>query len=133
METTDHLTSTSAGDAFPPSAKKRPGSRIGRRRLVFGGGATAIGIALALGLRWHPVAALTLLLVLLPFGAAMVVWRKRVKRGRQMRAVAVPNAPSDTDAAAALIVERKRQRRIRDSQDDHVFDGIMLERYHGKF
>ena len=112
METTDHLTSTSAGDAFPPSAKKRPGSRIGRRRLVFGGGATAIGIALALGLRWHPVAALTLLLVLLPFGAAMVVWR---------------------DAAAALIVERKRQRRIRDSQDDHVFDGIMLERYHGKF
>jgi hypothetical protein len=104
VETTNHLVATSAVTGSSSCHGGSQGSRswLNRRRgLVFGGGASAAGVALALSQQWLTVAELTPLLFLLPCAVMMLMCMKGMNHGQQTggtQASAGTDTPIATDA-----------------------------------
>src|SRR5262249_17445143 len=88
METTNDLVTTSAtaGSSSCHGVSRASGGWLsGRRGLIFGGGAIAVAVALALGHHWLSIAALPLLLFLLPCAVMMFMSMKGMNHSRPVK------------------------------------------------
>jgi hypothetical protein len=86
METTNHLVTTqvTAGSSSCQAGSRASSSWLsGRRGLVIGGAAIVVAVALALGQHWLSIAALPLLLFLVPCAVMMVMCMKGMNHGQQ--------------------------------------------------
>jgi hypothetical protein len=106
METTNDLVTipATAGSSSCHGAGRDSGGWLTRRRgLVFGGGAVAAAVAVALNQHWLTVADLPLLLFLLPCAVMMLMCMKGMNHGQQTAgAQASANADKPTGTGAAL-------------------------------
>ncbi len=97
METTNHLVTTAPTTECSSShgGARGSGGRLSHwRGLVFGGGAVAAAVALALNQHWLTVADLPLLLFLLPCAVMMLMCMKGMNHGQQ---TAGAQASANTD------------------------------------
>ena len=104
METTNDLVRTPAtagGSSCHGGSRASGGWLGGRRGLIFGGGAIVVAVALALGQHWLSIAALPLLLFLVPCAVMMFMCMKGMSHGEQTsgaQASIHPDKPTGTGA-----------------------------------
>jgi hypothetical protein len=106
METTNNPVTT---PATAGSSSCHGGSRalggwlIGRRGLIFGGGAILVAVAFALGQHWLSIAALPLLLFLVPCAVMMFMCMKGMNHGQQTGEAPAPvNSDKSIGTGATL-------------------------------
>jgi hypothetical protein len=104
METTNDLITTpaTAGSSSCHGVSRASGGWLSDWRvLIFGGGAIVVAVALALGQHWLSMAALPLLLVLVPCAVMMFMCMKGMNHGQQTGEAQVsvnPEKSTGTDA-----------------------------------
>jgi hypothetical protein len=86
METTNDgvTTPATAGSSSWQAGNRAPGGWLSHRRgLIFGGGAIVVAVALALGQHWLSIAALPLLLFLVPCAVMMFMCMKGMNHAEE--------------------------------------------------
>ena len=106
METTNDLVATraTAGSCSCHGVSRGSGGWLGRRRgLIFGGGAIVVVVALALGQHWLSIAALPLLLFLVPCAVMMLMCMKGMNHGQQTGEAQASISPDKSTGTGATL------------------------------
>jgi len=104
METTNDLVTTpaTAGSSSCHGVSRASGGWLsGRRGLIFGGGAVVVAVALALGQHWLSIAALPLLLFLVPCAVMMLMCMKGMNHGGQTDGAQASISPDKSTGTGA--------------------------------